>query len=329
MTQQLRSWSVVIASALFSTPIALAQGLGSPQAMDAETFLAMDREVIEAFLAGDADTYAAAMSDDFFLFQKGFRATRDYAVAMVSEIDCDVREPLRLTAPHLLAVGNDAYVLSYRMDIGATCASGNVAITLPTPVRASTLWVKKGNDWEIAYHGENAIETPKPTPENLPDTRSDVSEAVAAQNVTNSDDGSGDGFDDGFDVNKFPPEGSLLGTLMARESAVWETWRAHDADALVKLTADDIAFVNIYGDFFPDKKTTIDNWTGPFCNVDRISLGQATATQFLPAVAVLTLTGIVSGSCGDQAFDDLPVYATTVYTLKAGEWRWAFGFNAP
>lgn len=276
------------------------------QTPDAQTFLEMDRQIIEAFLVGDAAGYSARMSDDFFLFQKGYRASKDYAVGMVSAINCEVSDPLALSSAQIMEVSEDAYVLSYRMDIQANCASGDISITLPTPVRASTLWIYKEGSWQIAYHGENAIVTPD-SATNSPAPASN--ESLAASEAA--------------------PEGSLLESLLTVESAVWETWRAHDANALMKLTAEDISFVNVFGDYFADKTDTIANWTGPFCDVDSFALSKGDATQVLPNVAILTLTGSVKASCGEQQFDDMRVYPTTVYVKDGEKWKWAFGFNAP
>ncbi|WOJ97006.1 nuclear transport factor 2 family protein [Congregibacter brevis] len=273
---------------------------------DAQAFLEMDRQIIEAFLVGDAAGYSARMSDDFFLFQKGNRAGKDYAAGMVSTINCEVSDPLALSSPQILKVSEDAYVLSYRIDIQANCASGDISITLPTPVRASTLWVYKEDSWQIAYHGENAIITPDSAANSPPlANRESLGSSEAA------------------------PVGSLLESLLAVESAVWKTWRTHDANALVKLTAEDISFVNVFGDYFANKIDTIANWTGPFCDVDSFALSGGDATQVLPNVAVLTLTGSVKATCGEQQFDDMPVYPTTVYVNDGENWKWAFGFNAP
>ncbi|MFK8042504.1 DUF4440 domain-containing protein [Congregibacter sp.] len=276
------------------------------QTPDAQTFLEMDRQIIEAFLEGDAAGYSARMSDDFFLFQKGYRASKDYAVGMVSAINCEVSDPLALSLAQITEVSEDAYVLSYRMDIQASCASGDISITLPTPVRASTLWIYKEGSWQIAYHGENAIVTPD-SAANSPAPASN--ESLAASEAA--------------------PEGSLLESLLAVESAVWETWRTRDANALLKLTADDISFVNVFGDYFANKTDTIANWTGPFCDVDSFVLSEGEATRVLPKVAVLTLTGSVKAICDQQQFEDMRVYPTTVYVNDGESWKWAFGFNAP
>ena len=309
MRPHIKSWrSIVPAASLLSIAMSggHAQGEDLKQAPDAQAFLEMDRQIIEAFLTGDAASYSAPMSDDFFLFQKGYRASKTYAVGMVSAISCEVSNPLELSSPQITEVSQDAYVLSYRMDIEAKCASGDISITLPSPVRASTLWVNKGGSWQIAYHGENAIVTPN-SAANSPAPAGN--ESLAASEAA--------------------PEGSLLETLLAVESAVWETWRDHDANALTKLTADDVSFVNVFGDYFANKSDTIANWTGPFCDVESFTLSKGEATQVLPGVAVLTLTGSAKATCGEQQFDDMRVYPTTVYVNDGENWKWAFGFNAP
>ncbi|WP_439106110.1 nuclear transport factor 2 family protein [Congregibacter sp.] len=306
LKQAATKWLSVISAGFLFSNVAVAQMSAAEKAPDAEAFLAMDREVIAAFLKGDADGYAAPMSDDFFLYQGGYRAGKDYAVGMVSTISCDVSDPLKLSSPHVTQVNKKAYVLSYRMDIQATCSSGDISITLPTPVRAATLWVYKQGSWQIAYHGENAIVEP-----------------------TSASDSISSGAADSLTKEQPAPKGSLLDSLWTAENAVWETWRAHDANALTELTAGDISFVNVFGDYFATKADTIANWTGPFCDVDSFTLSNSEATQVLSDVAVLTLTGSIKATCGEQHFADMRVYATTVYVKTAEGWKWAFGFNSP
>lgn len=292
----------------------------SSRAVSAETLLAMDRQVIQAFLDGDAAAYSQYMSDDFFMFQGGIRASKDYAMGMVSAIKCEVSDSWGLSAPQVTRVNEQAYVLSYRMDIEGHCASGDVSMTLPSPVRAATLWVNDKDSWKISYHGENQMIS-APVAEHAGTTGDSRSAESAPSSATDTA-----GETPESDAASNDP---LTNALLAVESAVWETWRTHDASALTALTAKDIAFVNVFGDYFANKADTVANWTGPFCNISKFSLTQSIATKVLPSVAALTLTGSVDGTCGARVLDGMRVHVTTIYKKEAGAWKWAFGFNSP
>ena len=322
MRYQILRWlqvvpATVLSSAVAATGASAQNGIDRPP--DVQTLLAFDRDVIHAFLVGDADGYAKHLSDYFFMYQSGYRATKDYAVAMVEAIDCKVDDDWQLSAPQMTPVGDAAYVLSYQMDIQASCASADIAITLPTPVRASTLWIHDGSTWKIAYHGENAIIDPDNAPEADPADRVDAA--------------------DGSSNNSFAAEGSpnhifaaddrLTPALLAAETAIWGTWQAHNATALAALTADDISFVNLFGDYFSNKADTIANWTGPLCDVNSFSLRDGVASLASPSIGILTVTGSVEGNCGGQDIRGQRIYATSIYVKDGLSWKWAFGFNSP
>jgi hypothetical protein len=309
MTHKNRRWHYVL-SIFFVLPSSIFAHEAHVQRPSAEELLAMDRDVIQAFLQADAQRYGRHLSDNFFMYHNGYRATKDYAIGMVNAINCDVKDDWQLTAPQVTRVNDNAYVLSYRMDIQASCTSGDILLILPTPVRAATLWVYSDHAWRVAYHGENQIRDPNAADTSSQKTTSPIhnkGELAATSAATDP----------------------LSQALMAAETAIWRTWQNHDASTLGKLTLDDISFVNIFGDYFANKTDTIANWTGPYCDVSRFTLSEGLASLASPSIGVLTATGSVDGSCGGQDFVGLRVYATSVYLKESDGWKWAFGFNSP
>ena len=112
---------------------------------------------------------------------------------------------------------------------------------------------------------------------------------------------------------------------MAAERAVWEAWKAHDAKRLEDLTAKDMSFVNIFGDYFPTKADALKDWTSGRCDIKSVTLTDGVGTSLSPTVGILTSKGTADGTCNGQKPG--PVYATSVYVKDGDAWKWAFGLN--
>ena len=103
----------------------------------------------------------------------------------------------------------------------------------------------------------------------------------------------------------------------------------HDADKINELMAGQVAFVNLFGTYFPDKAAALADWTSDACKVTSFMLGNGGATSLSPTVGILTLTGTVRGACGEQDISGQRIFATTVYLKDGDEWKWTYGFNSP
>lgn len=296
---------------VMASPASARPDTQNEQVVNPETLLALDRQAVAAFFAGDSERYASLLSDSFVMHESGMRFSKADAVQMVESLDCDV-DDWSIDEPRTSAAGDAAFALSYTARYRGACRMGDQVIKLPSLARVSTLWVLDEGEWRAAYHGENAIPQPGATADSdAPEAADRSSESTSPTALAISD----------YDA--------LAGKLMQVETAVWHTWKQHDALQLARLTARDISFVNIFGDYYPDKPSTIANWTGPLCDVEGFVLSDARASRVAPGLAVLTLTGRVSGRCADQRINALTVYATTVYVKNGELWQWAFGFNSP
>ena len=208
-----------------------------------------------------------------------------------------------MTEPQMLKIDNDTYVLSYKTTREGSCTADGKTDKLPSPVRAATVWVRSGEEWQAVFHGENLIVDP-----TAPLATANVAAAPAPAK---------------------PTADPSTGALMAAERSLWEAWRTHDAKKIEDLTAEDIAFVNIFGTSFANKVATMKDWTSAACDVKSFTLTDGVGTSVSPTVGILTLEGSVDGACGGKDISGQRIYGTSVYVKDGDAWKWAFGFNSP
>jgi hypothetical protein len=100
------------------------------------------------------------------------------------------------------------------------------------------------------------------------------------------------------------------------------------------LTANEITFVNVFGSHFTSKAEVLKDWTGPTCNVTSFRLSNGVGSALSPTVGILTLTGVVTGTCGGRDISGQKIYVNSIYVNSiyvkdADAWKWVFGFNSP
>jgi hypothetical protein len=285
-------------------------------APSSNTFLALEKSAEEARIRGDGKFFEGLLSDKFVKQKGGVRVSKAEVVKMISDSKCEVKTGWTLTEPHLLKIDDDAYALTYVSDMQGTCTTAGKTEKIPSPVRAATIWVRDGKTWQVAFHGENLIVNPAAQPETGKKTQPAKNEAASATSSV-------------VPASQQVDAEPITGTLMAAENAVWSAWKDKDAKRLEHLTAQQIAFVDIFGTHFDNKADTIKDWTGPICNVKNFTLTNGAGTKVSPGVAILTLTATVNGACGGQDISGLKVYGNSVYVKDGHAWKWVFGFNSP
>ncbi len=298
------------ANAKAATPVAAAP--------TADALLALDRQANEAYINGDGKFFERLLSDKFVMRAGGARLSKTDAVKMISGVRCEVREGWSMTEPQMLQIDNDTHVLSYKTIREGSCTADGRTEDLPSPVRAATVWVRSGEEWQAVFHGENLIVDPTAPPatdtKEVP-TKDGKAAAHAYAPVA--------------PAPANPTADPSTGALMAAERSIWEAWRTHDAGKIDALTAENIAFVNIFGTSFADKAATMKDWTSAACDVESFTLTNGVGISVSPTVGILTLEGSVDGACGGQDISGQTIYGTSVYVKDAVGWKWAFGFNSP
>lgn len=282
----------------------------------AEALLALDEQAAEAYAKGDGRFFEGFLSDNVVIQAAGARVSKADIVNRISGIKCTVKDGWAFTQPQLLKIDDDTYVLSYVSNIEGDCTADGKTEKTPSPVRAATVWVRNGETWQAAFHGENLIvdlNSPQATAGKQSPTEDD--KAVASANTA---------------AASTPGEPDPITTaLMAAENALWDAWKEKDATKINARTAKDIAFVDLFGNYSANKADTLNVWTGPTCVVTSFELTDGVGTSVSPTVGIVTLTGTVNGNCAGQDISGQRIYGTTVYVKDGDDWKWVFGFNSP
>jgi len=293
------------------TPPEEAKSSPSPSkpAPTAEALLALDRQANEAFLKGDAKFFEGALSDKFAMYDHGQRVDKAGVVKMVAANKCDVKD-WKLEDPQMAKIDADTYVLSYKGTFAGSCAGPDgKAVRVPSAIRGATVWVRSGEKWLAAFHGENQLVDPKnPPPGKAGSKKENVKKSAAAAGISKPADADTD-------------------AMMAVETSLWEAWMAKDRKRIEELTAPQLVFQNIFGTYFASRAEAVTDWTGPHCNVTKVSVTDGSGALLSPTVGLLTRTGTAEGTCGGQKISAVPIYGASIFVKQGGAWRLAFSLN--
>ncbi len=288
------------------------------RAPTADALLALDKQATQAYVRGDGNFFEHLLSDKLVMQQGGSRLSKSDVIKMISGVKCEVKEGWALTEPKMLKIDDDAYVLSYKSDMDGNCTTNGKTEKLPSPVRAATVWIRDGEEWQVAFHGENPII--EPAAAAATDTKdTPAKHDMAAANVNSA----------AAPTPAKPTADPITNALMKAENSIWDAWMAKDAKKLEDLTAGDIAFVDIFGTYAANKAAAIKAWTSALCDVTSFTLTNGVGTSITPKVAILTLTGTLDGTCGGKDIGGQTIHGNTVYVKDGDAWKWVFGFNSP
>ncbi|HET7292938.1 MAG TPA: nuclear transport factor 2 family protein [Vicinamibacteria bacterium] len=264
--------------------------------------MALDKQANEAFVKGDSKSFAGLLSEKFVMREGGQRMDKPAVVKMVAGLECDV-ETWSLDEHWMARIDADTYVLSYRSTWEGTCTGPDGTPTkIPSPTRAATVWVRSGHEWQAAFHGENPIIDPKDSPRALPAPPAKPAEKAEARTA---------------DLN--------TDALLAAEKAVWEAWKAHDAERLEDLTASGLSFIDIFGNSYANKADTIRAWAGAICQVESVGVTDGVVTALSPTVKLLMHKGTAEGTCYGERVP--AVHGNSVYVRDGDRWKLAFTMN--
>lgn len=281
----------------------------------ADALFALDKQATEAYIKGDSKFFEGMLSDKLVMHEGGQRMDKAAVLKMIAGNKCAVKA-WKLEEPQMAKIDADTYVLSYKGTFDGSCAGPEgKSMTIPSPIRAATVWVRSGDKWQAAYHGENLIIDPRnPPPADTKGEAKKHGKAVASSNTV---------------ATKPAADPSITPAMMAVEKGIWEAWMAKDGKKLEELTANDLSFQNIFGTHFANKAETLKDWTGPTCDVRRVSVTDGAGTLISPTVGILTSKGTAEGTCGGQKPAQIRVYGTSVYVKDGDAWKLAFCLNRP
>lgn len=276
----------------------------------ADALLALDKQANAAYFKSDSKFFEGILSDKFVMREGGRQLDKAAVVKLIAGNQCNVKD-WKLEDPQTARIDADTYVLSYRGKFDGSCtAPDGKSMKLPSMIRAATVWIRAGDAWRAAFHGQNLILDPKNSPpargaEGGKETVRDNSAVANAKGTADL----------------------ITAAMMAVEKSVWEAWKAKDAKKLEELTAADLSFQNIYGTFFANKADTLKNWTSSYCDIESVSVSDGSGTLLSPTVGILNRTGTAEGTCNSQKLPVVPIYGTSVYVKDGGSWKLAFSLN--
>jgi Domain of unknown function (DUF4440) len=266
-----------------------------------DALLALDKQANEAYIKSDSKFFEGLLSEKFVMREGGQRMDKAATVKMIAGVKCDVKT-WNLDQPWMAKIDADTYVLSYRSTWEGTCIGPDgKSVKIPSPTRAATIWVRSGDKWLAAFHGENPIIDPKNSPEAT---------APPPQPVTKAE---------------LKPTDLSTDALVAVEKSVWEAWKARDAQKLEDLTANDLSFIDIFGNSYANKTDTIKAWAGSICEVKNVSVTEGAATALSPTVKLLMHTATADGTCYGEKVP--AVHGNSVYVRDGDTWKLAFTMN--
>ncbi|MEZ5461726.1 DUF4440 domain-containing protein [Dokdonella sp.] len=282
----------------------------------AESLLALEKQATEAYIEADGTFFEKILSDKFVMQTGGSRHGKTDVVDMIAAVQCEVKDGWTLTEPQLSKIDDDTYVLTYKSSREGSCTRNGTTEKLPGSVRASSIWARSDDAWQVVFHGEI------PIPDQGAAAAPDQEEPSATDNKVAADAAASR-------VRSKPVSDPISDALMAAERPIWDAWMKHDAEKIRQLTAEEIAFVNLFGTYLPDKESAIADWTSTACEVSSFMLGNGVGSLVSPTIGILTFTGTVRGTCGGQDISGTKIFGTTVYRKDGDAWKWVFGFNSP
>src|SRR6202165_5448151 len=135
----------------------------------ADALMALDKQANEAYVKGDSEFFEGMLSDKFVILTGGGqRIDKAAPVKMIAGVKCDIKS-MDLTEPALSMIDADTYALSYKATWDGTCNDPDgKPMTVPSPIRSASIWVRSGDKWQAVFHGENLIVDPKNPPKAAP-----------------------------------------------------------------------------------------------------------------------------------------------------------------
>jgi hypothetical protein len=288
----------------------------------ATALLALDKQANEAYFKGDAKFFEGMLSDKFVILGPGgSRMDKAATTKMIAGVKCDIKDGWKLDEPHVATIDADTYVLSYKGTFDGTCTTDGKTEKAPSPIRGATVWVRSGDKWLAAFHGENLIVDPKApaAPPAKPEAKKEEpkKDDKAASNANTAP----------APVRATPDANT--DALVKVELALWEAWKAKDAKKLEELTTKDVSFVNIFGTYFATKADVMKDWTGANCEIKSVSVTDGFASALSPTVEMLTRKGTAEGTCGGQKIGTVTIWGVSIYVKDGDAWKFAFGMNSP
>lgn len=298
-----------------------------------DALMALDRQANEAYMKGDGKFFDGFLSDKFVMYFAGQRISKADTVKMISGVKCDVKEALKFEDPQMAMIDADTYVLSYKMTADGTCNDGpdGKVEKIHSPVRAASVWVRSGDKWLAAFHGENLIIDPKnpPAADKKEEGKKEEpkKEEPKKEDAKKDDKAAGNSNTAEAKPAEAKPDANT-DALVKIHTSGWEAFKARDAKKFEEITSTNLSNVDPMGGWTSGKANVIKMWTETMkCEgITKVSVTDGFASALSPTVEILTAKGNADGTCDGQKNGDL--YQTAVYVKEGDAWKLAFMFES-
>ena len=340
----------------------------APAAPTADTLLDMERQAQEAYAKSDSSYFEGMLSDKMTMSMGTKHMNKAGVVAMIKTAKCELTDGVKLSEPQISRIDNDTYAFAYKNESAGKCndGPGGKMVELK-PMRAASVWVRSGDKWQAAWHGETTIIEPKGDSKKdeakkadtkmdaAKDLKADVSKdvvkkeepkkdeaakkdqaakndeaakATAGKEQPKKDEAKKDDKIAAAPVEAPKPDANT-DALVKIHTSGWEAFKAKDAGKFNEILASNISIVDPLGRWFSGKDSVIKQWTESMkCEgVTKVSVTDGFASAISPAVELLTVKGSADGTCDGQKNGAL--WQNAVYVKEGDAWKLAFMFETP
>ena len=285
-----------------------------------EALLEMEKKAFDAWAKKDGKHFEGFLVDGFVSFMGGKRTGKEDEIKMINESPCEVKSH-SIADERMVPVGPDAAVLVTKATIDGTCDGDKI----PPTMTAATLFVRSGDTWKAAYHGDTAVIDPKSPPPAAPAKKDDVKKDDAKKDDAAANTAGTAPKTEVKTADTASDE--LTKSLLALETTGWEAWKAKDTAKLGAMMTKDVTFVDPMGTPHFGSEANLKEWNDHPCEVKSVNLSDAKASSISPTVAILTFKGTAEGTCAGQKLT--PVWGTAIYQKEGDAWKLAFHLESP
>ena len=282
-----------------------------------EALFDMDKKANEAWFKGDKAYFEANLSDKFVSFEQGMRMNEAELAGMIGSVKCDVKT-WNIEDPQMFKINDDTYVTTYKGTFDGSCTGPDGAtMKLPSPTRASSIYIRDGDQWKGAFHSETLIIDPKaPPPAPAKQEAKKVEPKKDAETAAKEE------------ANK-PKPSPNTDAIVKLHTADWEAFKNKDAKAFGDIMSANMALIDPLGGYLSGKEAVIKQWTETMkCEgINKVGVADGFATALSPTVELLTLKGTADGTCDGQT--NGPIFQSAVYVKEGDAWKLAFMFESP
>jgi len=309
----------------------------------------MEKKANEAYTKGDGAFFEGMLSDKSVMSMGDKRMGKADIVNSIKSAKCE-NVAINLTEPQMTKINDDTYTITYKDASTGSCSENGGKMTEFKPNRAATLWVRNGDKWQAAWHGQNVImsapddtkKTESTTGESKKEDKATAAEpkkeekaAEPKKEETKKDDKTAATTNSNSSSNTTATEPAKLtpsantDALAKIHAAGWEAFKSKDAKYFDTTLASTFSGVAPDGSVLANRDAAIKEWTGAGTmkceGITKTSFTDAFAQSISPTVEILFGKGNADGTCNGHKNGDL--WNTAVYVKEGDAWKLAFMFE--